>query len=314
MGKLSSPFLRDDRRRTSCQRLIAIAPTLRETSVTTTEAYRSAYDCGSDGPLPLMPPEVRDMTTARGSIPLSSTSPFLVHGPFGESLPAGLPRGEASDLEPYLFGQFSGGKLPYVYEGGESVEVGESEDEVRHALTRCFSTGGSFWTTCLVPQIEHPPWWPQGELVHNVEAYSTLIVGVGSSGIGMHRDGHADRFVSTYLTLGCGRKHVVLLPPTEEGARLAKQLGGRDIGADRAASVPTFPARPRPEMLEAVLAAGGFWFDVAAEAASGQTLTLFIPGGWWHWLEGASEWHVAWGGSFYSPACVAGDWNADEIE
>ena len=26
---------------------------------------------------------------------------------------------------------------------------------------------------------------------------------------------------------------------------------------------------------------------------------LFIPAGWWHWLAGDAEWHVAWSGSFF---------------
>eukprot|EP00966_Prymnesium_polylepis_P279499 6457063-Prymnesium_polylepis.2 len=43
----------------------------------------------------------------------------------------------------------------------------------------------------------------------------------------MHRDrfrgeGRPDRLVSTYLALGRGRKHVILLPPTDEGARVAE--------------------------------------------------------------------------------------------
>ena len=32
--------------------------------------------------------------------------------------------------------------------------------------------------------------------------------------------------VSTYLSLSRGRKHVLLLPPTDEGAAVAQQLGG----------------------------------------------------------------------------------------
>jgi hypothetical protein len=76
-----------------------------------------------------------------------------------------------------------------------------------------------------------------------VLAYNTLIIGAGASGIGMHQDGYDNRYfspflacyftthlpprtthhaslnyrcVSTYLTLGTGHKHVVMLPPSEE--------------------------------------------------------------------------------------------------
>jgi len=220
-------------------------------------------------------------------------------------------------LEPYLFGEHACARLPKVYEEGH-LETGDSEDEVRHALERCFSNGSSFWATCLCPGVTHPVWWPRrgapgkvdGDYPgREVRSYDTLIVGVGASGIGMHRDGHEDRFVSTYLTLGCGRKHVILLPPTAEGTRLAQELGGRHVGSETAESVPAFPTRPTPDVLEAVLAADGYWFDLVAEPGRG--MTLFIPGGWWHWLEGASDWHVAWGGSFYSPDEVAGVWSAD---
>lgn len=33
-------------------------------------------------------------------------------------------------------------------------------------------------------------------------------------------------------------------------------------------------------------------------------ITLFIPAGWWHWVQGDAEceWHVAWGGSFFPPS------------
>lgn len=101
----------------------------------------------------------------------------------------------------------------------------------------------------------------------------------------------------------------MLLPPTEEGAQLARTLSSgcvRDVGGMGPESVPPFPIRPPPEVLEAVVSANGMWFDIAAEEA--RPLTLFIPAGWWHWVEGASAWHVAWGGSFYAPS---GAWEPD---
>ena len=158
-----------------------------------------------------------------------------------------------------------------------------------------------------------PAWWPAatkptGAVGSAVPSYNTLIIGSGASGIGMHRDGHNKRFVSTYLSLGKGVKHVILLPPTDEGMRLARRLGqGPDgVGPD----VPISPKQPTAEALDAVGRCGGYWFDIEVKEAD-ELITLFIPGGWWHWLVGGSQWHVAWGGSFYAPSEVAGAWTPD---
>lgn len=63
---------------------------------------------------------------------------------------------------------------------------------MRHALACCLAGDAPFWTTCLVPSIEHPAWWPRGGAPGKpgsaVAAYDTLIVGAGASGIGMHRE------------------------------------------------------------------------------------------------------------------------------
>ena len=80
-------------------------------------------------------------------------------------------------------------------------------------------------------------------------------------------------------------------------------------------------------MLEQVVAAGGFWFDLGArraragsvmagsaacmhsaadvQDAEGQAedaMCLFLPAGWWHWLVADCEWHVAWSASFFPDA------------
>ena len=90
------------------------------------------------------------------------------------------------------------------------------------------------------------------------------------------------------------------------------------------------PARPEPADLEAVVHAGGYWFDVAAkkteeeaegeeeEEESGESgeeeeeenMALFLPSGWWHWLVGDAPWHVAWSGSIF-PASSSSSRAAD---
>ena len=58
--------------------------------------------------------------------------------------------------------------------------------------------------------------------------------------------------------------------------------------------------------LAQVLAAGGYWFDLGAISRPGAqrpaAMCLFLPAGWWHWLESDAEWHVAWSGSFFPDA------------
>ena len=262
-------------------------------------------------------PPTRDMEDGE-SLDVGCSSPFLCHSTSG-SLPAGIPRIELRELEPYLFGPLCGGKLPLIYHKSQAsedwLETNESEDEVRYALDQCRSHGHPFWMTSGCTDITHPTWWPASEptgaVGSAVPSYNTLILGSGNSGIGMHRDGHDKRFVSTYLSLGTGRKHVLLLPPTDEGAQLARKLvreGG--VGSVGEKDVPFSPQQPTREALEAVARCRGYWFDIEAKEP-GEVLTLFIPGGWWHWLIGASPWHVAWGGSFYAPNEAAGAWTPD---
>ena len=134
-----------------------------------------------------------------------------------------------------------------------------SNGQARRTLAAASADRRPFWAACHVP-VEHPEWWPGGRGAAAVPGFEHLIVGEGRSGIGMHRDryaaylphhptasrhltpppsparsyrapGQAERLVSTYLALGRGRKHVVLLPPTEEGARLA-EVGGMATHGD----------------------------------------------------------------------------------
>ena len=142
----------------------------------------------------------------------------------------------------------------------------------------------------------------------------------------MHRDrfveGEKERLVSTYLTLGRGIKHVVLLPPA--ATALAEELGGDscDTAYGRTTSQRReLPPSPPPELLERVMEAGGFWFDLcettvpgaASEGEEGAgsdddsddeeeaALCMRTPAGWstgWPPM----RWHVAWSGSFAAGA------------
>lgn len=256
-------------------------------------------------------PPVLDMERAR--LDPSHSEPFLCyvidngHG-HGDVLPNGFPRslGELESLG-YLY---AGSLLPQICVVNR-YEDPESESEARETLMRCEKWRQPFWLSLESNAVIHPAWWPAVE-VDEVPAYRTIIAGARESGIGMHRDAYNCKLVSTYITLGVGRKHVVLLPPTDEGNELAlRRFQARDPLAhpapydnqDKKTCVRArIPPCPSAELVDAVVKAGGYWFDLVP-AADGCAATLFMPGGWWHWLAGASEceWHVATSGSFYTP-------------
>ena len=153
----------------------------------------------------------------------------------------------------------------------ETIEIG-SNGEARRVIAQAAAEGRTFWAAVHVPRIEHPSWWPARAV--KVPGFEHMIVGCGHAGIGMHRDRYTgddtERLVSTYLALGAGRKHVVLLPPTEEGSRVAEELGG--AGCDetygrKESQRVQLPASPHPDMLRRVLEAGGFWFDMEASSS-----------------------------------------------
>jgi hypothetical protein len=86
--------------------------------------------------------------------------------------------------------------------------------------------------------------------------------------------------VDTYFSLARGLKHVIMLPP---GQTLFQ------------GSQP-FPLLPAYDVLEAILAAGGYIFDLEPIDRTTPSC-LYIPKGWHHWLLGGSKWAVAYGGS-----------------
>tara|TARA_B110001452_G_scaffold221880_1_gene194555 strand:- start:1383 stop:2627 length:1245 start_codon:yes stop_codon:yes gene_type:complete len=243
---------------------------------TTFEAYAAAAAAqasgggGGGGLLPLFPPPLVDMDATRKALPASCSAPFLC------TSAGALPRGVPDDVDDLVAGYLVSGvsdSPPNIDVDFESVECA-SNGQARRALTSASAEGKRYWAACHVP-IEHPRWWPSGRGAEAVPGFEHLIVGEGSSGIGMHRDryredGRPDRLVSTYLSLGRGRKHVVLLPPTDEGAAVAELLGG--LGCDNAygrssSQRVAMPVRPPPELLERVLQCGGFWFDLEAGSA-----------------------------------------------
>ena len=408
---------------------------------TTISAYRRAYKGTTKGKLPYFPPPVLEAAPnipGNGKcIPSTWATPFVTKQ--AGSLPYGPPCRVEELCSNYLVGGMSK-HPPNIDINLVAVEVA-TNNQAKRALLQADAAGTLWWGAFHVPTIRHPPWWPVA--ARAVPGFEHMIVGIKDVGIGMHRDrycGFADvplaslprmsaaategariadgkaveLVVSTYLSLGRGRKHVILLPPTEAGSELAEALGGcgcDDANGRKKSQRVEFPIRPPPEMLEKVLAAGGFWFDIAAggfvhEAFSDATeeaspaeenheeevvcivpgsprpgeaavedgtaghvstdvdgevmvggeeggkgggeeggkgggeddkgsdgasdtergnapsdgdsdedgnasgdsdeseddpdpVTIFLPAGWWHWLSGDSDFHVAWSGSFF---------------
>ena len=250
--------------------LLEACPALSQRAYATTRRdYRDRFDVGG-GPLPLFPPTVVDMdlqTRKRPALPLllpliladTHTLPPSCNTPFLCTSAGCLPRGVPDDVDDLVSGYLVSGvsrASPNLDVDGQSVEC-TSNGQARRALAKASEQKKPYWVACHVP-IEHPPWWPAGGTAEAVPGFEHLIAGEGTSGIGMHRDryrlaGQPDRLVSTYLALGRGRKHVILLPPTAEGARLAEKLGGE--GCDSADGRPSsqrtpMPVRPQPEVCD----------------------------------------------------------------
>ena len=361
-----------------------------------TADYRKRFHPDS-GPLPLFPPPKIESPGAGYKNGLSSSwsTPFIT--PSAGELPHGPPCCTDELCANYLVGGLS--KAAPNIDVDFETQCCATNNEAKRTLARADAEHSTWWAAIHVPTISHPDWWPKQAIP--VPGFEHVIVGAHAAGIGMHRDrfidkgnqpalsappgvkeaspAPAERLVSTYLALGRGRKHVVLLPPTEDGTRVANSLGGEgcdEAGGRRESQRARFPLRPPPETLEAVIAAGGYWFAIeagqdsspeeeeeeqqeeelivleeapaaaaeavfataAAESASRaygsnvseassssddnngeesnegdegdeddeddedddpDPVALFNPAGWYHWLVGDSEFHVAWSGSFF---------------
>ena len=300
--------------------LLALPALKNRRYATSATAYREAHAAG-EPLLPMFPPPLLPSSAARRPLPSTCAAPFLTRAV--GSLPHGIP----DDADELLGLYFSGAtrKPPNLDVNFENIELSSMGAARRAIAAAAAADAPLWWATLHVPDLEHPPWWPRRAAV--VPDFEQLIVGAGRSGIGMHRDrfveGEKERLVSTYLTLGRGIKHVVLLPPA--ATALAEELGGDscDTAYGRTTSQRReLPPSPPPEVLERVMEAGGFWFDLcettvpgaASEGEEGAgsdddsdeeeeaALCMFIPAGWYHWLAADAAWHVAWSGSFFPEA------------
>lgn len=276
------------------------------------------------GKLPFFPPPLAFVESDK--LPSAHPLPFLTTAA-GTGPLAGVP----SNLPDYVMRYLTYGgtdardttrKLPHVQIDEITQPCYESSTEAARSITRAAAEGRRLWMLSMLPEMPHPPWWPWH--ARSIPSYEHLIVGIGSTGVGMHRDRFVDneaaaavapsceRLMCTYISLAMGIKHVLLLPPTPQGAALAEEIGG--VGCDepagrRVSARQPFPAQPSPALLERVVTSGGYWFDLGARdidhhaVADGQgAMCLFLPAGWWHWLQADSEWHVAWSASFFPDA------------
>ena len=341
----------------AAEAVFSLAPSMRLRPYAFNQAEYSRRFDATSGPLPFFPPPVQStlkLSRHKGVelLPSTHATPFVSVA--AGSLPHGTPSCTSELIGTYLVGGAARAP-PNIDIDFESVEC-SSNGEARRALAGAAAASRPFWAAVHVPGIQHPSWWPATAVP--VPGFEHMIVGAADAGIGMHRDRYlgsaagevasaagteaSERLVSTYLALGRGRKHVILLPPSREGTEVAEALGGTGCddayGRQRSQRVK-LPARPPPELLARVLSAGGYWFDLEASRATGDAegseaegdgddddeerevaaeesdeetesdndddeeeptpMALFIPAGWYHWLVGDSQWHVAWSGSIF---------------
>ena len=313
----------------SADELLSHCPELRDRQYArSVEQYAQAFDGTDSGPLPMLPPPILSEYAASRPLPSAHATPFLTSAA-GVGPAAGVPR-DAHDFVAMLQAQASStvSRPPSVDVEHETLVCNTTRDACA-AIERAVLEGRPLWiAAAITPLMDTPLWYPAGAIP--IESYEHLIAGSRQSGIGMHRDRYVnrtareqgggpanapDRPMSTYISLAKGVKHIILLPPTRHGGELAERLGGDGCDtADgrRTSAQRPFPTHPPPSLLQQVVAAGGYWFDLAApslaapfrnvSAAAVPGMCVFIPAGWWHWILSDTEWHVAWSGSFFPDA------------
>lgn len=261
----------------AAEALFSLAPALRQqTFAFSLSDYRSRFDPSGSGPLPCFPPPVQAslaLPRVRGveTIPAGFAMPFVTTD--AGAPPRGTPMCVDEAIGTYLVGGAS--RAPPNIDVDFASAPCSSNGEARRTIMAAAAGGRPYWAAIHVPGIEHPTWWPR--TAQPVPGFEHMIIGAREAGIGMHRDRHCsgggeERLVSTYLALGCGRKHVVLLPPSAAGAEVAERLGGAgcdDEYGRQSSQRAKLPPRPEPGLLCAVVEAGGYWFTIEATRGEG---------------------------------------------
>lgn len=111
----------------------------------------------------------------------------------------------------------------------------------------------------------------------------------GCSDIGLHKDIYDGILVTTYLTIICGCKLVLMLPPTAKAREVYEHY------KEKAFPYPTIDTG----LLKSVEELGGFSFILRPPRDYEEFVTLLIPRGWYHWLLNVSSWTVVFSGSQY---------------
>ena len=170
--------------------------------------------------------------------------------------------------------------LPNIDIEGKKVEV-KSWSKAKAILSEAEEENKSFWCTFVDNSFKHPSWWP---LDKAVPTYNQVIVSSKATDIGIHTDVYKPKKaeVHTYLSCHHGLKHVILLPPKE--TELFPE-GGKT----------PFPLRPSKDLVQQIITAGGYYFDLGPSHDG--PLTLYVPKSWRHWLLNDAEWSVMIGAS-----------------
>ena len=181
-------------------------------------------------------------------------------------------------------------RMPNIDVANASIKA-DSWGCVRRILRDAHAARQSYWAAFVVTDAKvDPEWWPSTDAV---PTYDQVIVSSGASDIGCHQDnyGAARRPVDTYLTIVRGAKRVIMMPESAASCAFHALMHPEPPHPH-----PPFPRDIASHVLAQLVAAGGFYFDLAPIDRHNH-VTLFIPKGWHHWLECASDWAVVFSSS-----------------